>query len=139
MSERRLPPLAIMLLLHIYAYAESIRNECAPAQSEWLLNFMRDGLIRVDITSGSGYRVTVKGEEWVERILGTLPPRAYGGNAPGFMICHKPTTFFSTIEEARVRAMNIAESRQGCYILKPIELLELCPPAKPNFQTIYLS
>lgn len=147
-SERRVPPIAITLLLHIYCAAEPVR--WCPAHDQWLANFLQDGLIRTNVTSDSGYSLTVKGAGWVERILGTLLPRGYGAKAEGFYIIGSREGKFNTIETARLEAMQKIECARGwhntypgysagAFILKAIELLEPCKPEEPNFQTTYLS
>lgn len=151
---RNTPPIAVQLILHIYAVAEPIHG--CPAHEEWIYNFLRDGLIHSDPSSPCGYALTGAGLGWVHRILGTLPMSKYGGKAEGFYIIGKDEPAFNTIEVARIEAMTKTENAiasakywgkpgnypgylPGAYVLKAVELLEPFAPTKPNFQTTYLS
>lgn len=147
-GDRRVPPIAITLLLHIYSIAEPIRD--CPAHRDWLHTFLAEDLIQQDFESGSAFSLTTKGREWVERILNTLPPRAYGGESKGFYIIGQSEAAFPTIESARMEAMCKIEKASswhntfpsylcGAYVLKATELIEPVAAIKPNFRTTYLS
>lgn len=141
---RRVSPLTIELLLHIYARGDEIPHRWAPAQQEIICRFLDDGLIMHGGICDHHLQLTTKGHVWLERVLTTLPPRGYGSKAEGFYIIGKDEPAFAKIEFARIEAMQKIDGRyagfqewygQGAYILRAIELIE---PITPAFKTTHL-
>lgn len=137
----RVPPIAILLLLHIHAKGDPIPK--APAWTEWLVKFYDQMLIcRVPQRwqDDHGWALTDEGLLWLERVLTSYSTPPYGGK--GYYIIGKDEPAFETMLGARIEAMQKIDGRyagfrkyygSGAYILKAVELLE--PLQEPRFKT----
>lgn len=66
-------PAFVIALLQIHAYCEPLRK--APVNDDAVAYFLREGLIRYDSASGSGYMTTSLGAAVIDHWCKPLTPR----------------------------------------------------------------